>query len=1506
MSSKIRAALEQMRRARQGERRTDQYEVKAEKKIIEEVTEEEYRKVVNERRESFVVDGGGAYDDRGKEIWEVAEERRYHRAEELAYFASVKSKSSKVPEPVNPAVLAAAQAASARQAAKAKDRMRRAFTAGAVNVGGESTTLSSAAPADAIQHKDIDDMLQQMCGQLEAGQSASSSSAAQKDPARAAGSTKRRSDVPAERTPPAKRAAPLQVGSPVKLEKSASRDSLEAHSGGGGTLPPPKQEPAPLSAAARRRQERAAAAEAAMAAFLTEPEEEPMQSMSSTTSTSSRAQATVIEEPQHEGASMGVQDGACTGLDDWTLQAQEECFAKATQEQSPAVEGQQWQPKAELCGGIWFYFIDAVEDERTNRVHLFGKVKASLQAGNGQFAYQSCCFVVEQMERCVYLLLNVTDPTDQEALQVAAQQAEGEFDEVCRKQFPGIVKQRAKLKFRNYAWEKSLPHSDGGLLPFLKVVYKISGAHHRLPPEGLSGKTFTHSFGGNTSLVERLLITRRIMGPSWLKILPGTFSDSLARLSSCCIELRGTAPSIASVKTEEDQQKLRESGMPTSPPPLRMMSISMQTVQRSNVQGHEPVAIACTCHPYVRPDGSEGDQELRTGLQTWVALRRLDTRPLPRDSETVLPKNHVQYYTSESALLGALLSKVQDFDPDVIVGYNAYGFDLDVIGARMAALNLQGWQKLGRLKRRSEKLKHDGKHAGGFWAGSHITAGRLVCDVLLQARDLLPKLGGYDLPRLAREQLNFNGLSEIEPEHLRSFYDSAKSLVDLCWRTFYNALCIARLAHSLQILPLSKQLTNLAGNLWSSSLQNRRADRNEMLLCHEFHRKKFVLPDKESGTARRRRQQAHASDSGFPSAFGEYDGPDDAGPDGGMEPTGSVRRGKAQYSGGLVLDPKAGLYDTFVMLLDFNSLYPSVIQEYNICFTTVERPNEQQLLNCATETQLLERTRLPDGLEEEGVLPQVLRRLVQGRRAVKDQMKKETNGKKHQMLDIKQKALKLTANSMYGTLGFQNSRFYAKPLAALITAKGREALQTTISVVQQELSLDVVYGDTDSVFVNSQTKDYDQAMQTANSLKRAVNRRYRTLEIEVDAVFDRLLLLKKKKYAGRKVLDWKGQRFEAELKGLDIVRRDWCALAKEVGHNILEKVLSGADTMEVTIEWIHTYLKTCAKQMDEGSLPVEKFVICKGLTKAPKDYPDAKHQPHVLVALRLEQRGKSVTAGQEIPYVIVNACAEDGGKMSFAERARHPRELEVDDKLKIDLSWYKAQQLHPVIVRILACVEGTDPSRLAECLGLDGSRFARKAASNAHGLAELTGGMAAAVGATWDCRSMLDRSARFKTQESVLPGVSCPSCMQAVSWEVLLGKSLPQAESAQLFMCGICGAKVRPVIAENQLVTQLRRLLREHAEGWVLAGNPGCPVRTRRGKRGPTSVTERLLFQELQYFEHLLEQATTMAQRNCERDCDVVVERMTTSVQHLLETNGRNWVDCGALFGSIFKMSKTA
>lgn len=182
----------------------------------------------------------------------------------------------------------------------------------------------------------------------------------------------------------------------------------------------------------------------------------------------------------------------------------------------------------------------------------------------------------------------------------------------------------------------------------------------------------------------------------------------------------------------------------------------------------------------------------------------------------------------------------------------------------------------------------------------------------------------------------------------------------------------------------------------------------------------------------------------------------------------------------------------------------------------------------------------------QGVLPRLIATLVSRRRQVKSLMKdKSATPARLMQWDIKQQALKLTANSMYGCLGFEYSRFYARPLAALTTFKGREILTHTRELAES-LNLDVVYGDTDSVFVNSGVTDFAEALKISAMFKKAVNDRYKLLEIDLDGVFQRLLLLQKKKYAAIKMED--GAKTSTEVKGLDMKRREYCALSKNVSQ----------------------------------------------------------------------------------------------------------------------------------------------------------------------------------------------------------------------------------------------------------------------------------------------------------------------------------------------------------------------
>ena len=279
-----------------------------------------------------------------------------------------------------------------------------------------------------------------------------------------------------------------------------------------------------------------------------------------------------------------------------------------------------------------------------------------------------------------------------------------------------------------------------------------------------------------------------------------------------------------------------------------------------------------------------------------------------------------------------------------------------------------------------------------------------------------------------------------------------------------------------------------------------------------------------------------------------------------------------------------------------------------------------------------------------------------------------------------------------------------------------------MDLAQGNLGRNVIYGDTDSIMINTESTNIAEVVDMAKQFKKLSDKRFKVLEIEMDGLYKSMLLLKKKKYAALMVKQLPDGSYTTviEQKGLDIVRRDWSPLAKEQGNLALKEILSGNPTEDV-VEGIHETLRKCREDLVAGAVTMDKFIITKQLTKRPEDYPDASNQAHVQVALRLRAAGKreGVNQGETVPYVIAlktDASAEEiasgravnqssGGK-GLADRAYHPDEVAAENSgLKLDLHYYLTQQVHPVVSRLCQPIEGTDASHIANCLGLDPSKF---------------------------------------------------------------------------------------------------------------------------------------------------------------------------------------------------------
>jgi DNA polymerase I len=351
------------------------------------------------------------------------------------------------------------------------------------------------------------------------------------------------------------------------------------------------------------------------------------------------------------------------------------------------------------------------------------------------------------------------------------------------------------------------------------------------------------------------------------------------------------------------------------------------------------------------------------------------------------------------------------------------------------------------------------------------------------------------------------------------------------------------------------------------------------------------------------------------------------------------------YQGGMVLQPEPGLHHD-VAVLDFKSMYPSIIIKYNLSLETVR------------EDGTIEEGREP------GFLPRALERLLEERARARSEAERSPEGStERRVLEAKQRALKRIANAIYGYTGWSGARWYAPHVAAAITAKGREIISSVISKARG-LGLRVIYGDTDSVFVSNDARKIDELLGWISSEL--------GLEVKVEKVYVNVLFTEaKKRYAG---VTADGR---LDVVGLEAVRGDWSGVAKRAQVEVLEVLLregSVERAVERAREWI--------RRVRSGDVPLRDLVIWKQLTKPPEDYEATA--AHAIVAKRMREAGWDVRVGDKVGFVVVR------GPGRIYERARPYFEVTGD---QVDWDYYADKQVAAACARILEAV-GVDESRL--------------------------------------------------------------------------------------------------------------------------------------------------------------------------------------------------------------------
>lgn len=368
------------------------------------------------------------------------------------------------------------------------------------------------------------------------------------------------------------------------------------------------------------------------------------------------------------------------------------------------------------------------------------------------------------------------------------------------------------------------------------------------------------------------------------------------------------------------------------------------------------------------------------------------------------------------------------------------------------------------------------------------------------------------------------------------------------------------------------------------------------------------------------------------------------------------------------------------------------------------------------------------------------------------------------------------------------------------------------------MQLDVIYGDTDSVMINTNSTDLTQVRELGSSVRKEVNKLYKCLELDIDGIFKSMLLLKKKKYAAVTINERADGviYYEKEMKGLDLVRRDWCPLSKDAGKFVVEEILSGRPREEI-VDNIHSFIMELSRRVRSGEEDLSRFVVTKGLNKSPKDYPDCKGQAHLQVALKMLAADKPVNIGDHIPYVI---CKEGEEGALPASRARHPDDVKRSDgALTIDVEWYLENQILPPISRLCEPIQGTSPAMLSSLMGLDTAKYSNQRSDDKDD-------------DNWGftLRSKMDDDVRFANCEKLI--CRCPLCAQEAPFQGVFNASNQQYGLS----CPHCGAmyygrsNARDVFCylSNRVTLLIRSCLRKYYDYWLVCDDHTCQSKTKQ------------------------------------------------------------------------------
>jgi DNA polymerase elongation subunit (family B) len=417
--------------------------------------------------------------------------------------------------------------------------------------------------------------------------------------------------------------------------------------------------------------------------------------------------------------------------------------------------------------------------------------------------------------------------------------------------------------------------------------------------------------------------------------------------------------------------------------------------------------------------------------------------------------------------------------------------------------------------------------------------------------------------------------------------------------------------------------------------------------------------------------------------------------------------GDGSYEGAIVLPPKIGMYlDQPIPVLDFNSLYPSNMIAFNLSPDTLvyvkkydargkkisqEGPDGDEFKKNGYVIDEIgydtyDESKRPSGRvvcgfvqpnsdpRTVGVLPLTLDILLKKRKETRKIMESVEDDAQKAVLNGLQLAYKVVANSVYGQCGANTSPIRKKEVAACTTAAGRDRIQFAKSVVETEFGGEVVYGDTDSIFVKFPTKDLAEAIklgqQAAESITRQCRRPYK---IEYEKTFFPFILFCRKRYVGLKY-ETDTVHCKRATMGVALKRRDNAPIVKDVFGGALDILM---ETRQ--IKPAQDFVKDMLVRVMKNEFPLEKFIVTKQLRD---DYKNPDQIAHRVLADRMEARdpGNAPQVGDRLAYVYVSSRRDEKRQGDKIEHVDYVRAKQ----LKPDTDFYITNQIQNPVAQLFA------------------------------------------------------------------------------------------------------------------------------------------------------------------------------------------------------------------------------